>query len=117
MRCNLTQKTEVTTELVEEYTFTKKELQHLVDIYFEVVIATATQVVDHKVTHDQYWGTEETNFEGLREKYMRNAAHHLRESCGIDTHPIGSSWGAIVGKEFRQIFPWRKDDKTNHMDH
>jgi hypothetical protein len=108
MQRNLTKKTEVKTELVEEFTFTKKELQHLIDIYFEVIMVSMTNLLDYKVTKEEFYKDSGMGKDGLRNKYMRNAAHHLRESCGIDTHPIGMSWGAIVNEEFRKTIPVEK---------
>jgi hypothetical protein len=95
MQSKIVRRSTFTSKEVEEYTFTKDELQHIVDIYFEVIIASLTNVFDHNVTKDQFYKNSGMGEDGLRNKYMATAARHLRESCGIDTTPMGLSWGVI----------------------
>jgi len=95
MKHSLTQKVETTSKLVEEFTFTKAELQHIVDIYFEVIMASLTNMLDHKVTKEEFYKNSGMGEDGLRNKYMITAARHLRDCCGIHTEPQGQSWGVI----------------------
>jgi hypothetical protein len=95
MKHSLTQRVVSTSELVEEFTFTKDELQHIVDIYFEVVMSSLTNILDYKVTKEEFYKDSGMGEDGLRNKYMINAAKHLRNECGIHTEPQGLSWGVI----------------------
>lgn len=40
---------------------------------------------------------------------MAWVANRLR-AIGIDTHPVGASWGMVVGKEFRESHPVVEND-------
>jgi hypothetical protein len=101
MRHRLTQ----TVATVKEYIFTEEELQDIVDVYFSCIMATVTQAVELGITEKDFYKESEPNAgDSVRDKYMRNAAYHLREA-GIDTHPMGMSWGAIVDEKFRERVP------------
>jgi hypothetical protein len=98
MQHRLVQKVETTSKLVEEFIFTKQELQHFVDIYFNVIMASMVNILDYNVTKEDFYKGKEGFYmgeDGLRNKYMENAARLLREHCGIHTEPVGMSWGVI----------------------
>lgn len=95
MQSKIVHRATITTEEVEEFTFTKKELQHIVDMYFGVIMASLTNMIDYKVTKEQFYENSGMPEDSLRDRYMTNAAKHLRNECGIDTVPMGMSWGVI----------------------
>ena len=64
----------------------EKEKQQLVDLIFAMVLVATNDPIFCKKT---------------KEERMEWVANTLRDS-GIDTHPIGSSWGVIVNKELRE---------------
>jgi hypothetical protein len=62
------------------------EKQKLIDLMFSMVMATTSDEVFCKKP---------------RGERMAWVANTLR-GMGYDTHPIGMSWGALVGPEFRE---------------
>jgi len=74
----------------------RMEKQKLVDLVFQMVLATTDDPVFCK---------------RLRGERMAWVANTLRE-MGVDTHPIGMSWGVIVDSSFRESTPVITDDLT-----
>lgn len=68
--------------------------QKLIDLIFEMVLVTTDDSIFCKRP---------------RGERMAWVANHLRE-FGIDTHPIGMSWGVIVDNEFRESVPVIEDN-------
>ncbi len=73
------------------------EQQKLIDLMFEMVLVTTNDYAFCKKP---------------RGKKMAWVANTLRE-FGIDTHPIGSSWGVVVNKEFRETVEIITDNLDN----
>jgi hypothetical protein len=71
------------------YTFTEKELQKIVDAFFELVSRAGENGTF--MTRDQWF---DDNMVGSQKMYMKFVANILRE-YGIDTSPIGISWGVL----------------------
>ena len=71
--------------------------QKLIDLMFEMVLVATNDPVFCKRP---------------RGERMAWVANNLR-SMGYDTHPIGSSWGVIVDKEFRKDIPVKEDNLDN----
>lgn len=90
----------VVSKPVEEVTMSMDELQHLVDIYFDVIMASITNVIEFGITKEEFYKDSGMLENGLRNRYMKNAANHLETCCGIKTSPQGLSWGVI--REIKQ---------------
>lgn len=69
------------TSFEDEYTFSKKELQHIIDAIFEMVYRVGSR----------YGGDK---FENNRETDMKWVQDQLRY-FGIDTISMGMSWGVL----------------------
>jgi hypothetical protein len=74
-----------------------EEKQKLIDLMFQMVLVTTNDPVFCKRP---------------RGERMAWVANNLR-SMGYDTHPIGSSWGVIVDKEFRKDIPIKENNLDN----
>ena len=74
----------------------RMEKQKLVDLVFQMVLATTDDPVFCKRP---------------RGERMAWVANNLRE-MGVDTHPIGMSWVVIVDSSFRESTPVITDDLT-----
>lgn len=74
-----------------------EEKQKLIDLMFQMVLVTTNDPVFCKRP---------------RGERMAWVANNLR-SIGYDTHPIGSSWGVIVDKEFRKDIPIKENNLDN----
>lgn len=74
-----------------------EEKQKLIDLMFQMVLVTTNDPVFCKRP---------------RGERMAWVANNLR-SMGYDTHPIGSSWGVIVDKEFRKDTPIKENNLDN----
>jgi hypothetical protein len=70
------------------------EHQKVINLMFEMVLAATNDPIFCKKT---------------RGERMAWVANTLRD-YGIDTHPIGSSWGVIVNSEFRETTEIIKDN-------
>ena len=75
----------------------EEEKQKLINLMFKMVLVTTNDPVFCKRP---------------RGERMAWVANNLR-SMGYDTHPIGSSWGVIVDKEFRKDIPVKEDNLDN----
>lgn len=73
------------------------EQQRLVNLMFEMILVTTDDPIFCKRP---------------RGEKMAWVANTLRDS-GIDTHPIGSSWGVVVNSEFREAVDVITDDLDN----
>lgn len=67
--------------LVQPKTYSKQDVQKLVDYAFAIAIATFENHEHYKKTFN-------------KEQYMLWVAQNLREG-GFDTQPKGSSWGVL----------------------
>lgn len=74
-----------------------KEKQKLINLIFQMVLAST----DDKIFCEKPRGER-----------MAWVANNLRD-FGYDTHPVGSSWGALVNKEFRESVEILKDNLDN----
>jgi hypothetical protein len=68
--------------------------QKLIDLMFQMVLVTTNDPVFCKRP---------------RGERMAWVANNLRD-MGIDTHPIGMSWGVIINNEFRETTEIIKDN-------
>jgi hypothetical protein len=75
----------------------QEEKQKLINLMFEMVLATTNDPVFCKRP---------------RGERMAWVANNLRD-IGIDTHPIGMSWGVIVSEDFRDTVEVIKDNLEN----
>lgn len=73
------------------------EKQKLIDLMFSMVMTTTSDEVFCKKP---------------RGERMAWVANNLRD-MGYDTHPIGMSWGALVGPEFRKTIEVITDNLQN----
>jgi len=82
---------EIITERKEEvrYSFTKQELQKLVDIIFEQNYRGVEWILLNDISKRDY-------FDKYRDTHMAGIAKQLDELVGIKTTPMGSSWGVIT---------------------
>jgi hypothetical protein len=76
----------------------QEEKQKLVNLMFQMVLVTTNDPVFCKRP---------------RGERMAWVANNLR-AIGIDTHPIGMSWGVMVDKEFRESTEVIKDNLDHY---
>lgn len=79
---------------IKEYSFSKEELQRILNVYFEIVVRT-------QMCSSNRSGEDCSKFWNDRDAVMKWAGEAIAYA-GLPSNPMGSSWGALDTKKMEE---------------